>query len=445
MSSATKKEILEKWNPDDAGFWDKYGKKIAIKNLWISIPALLLGFAVWFIWSIVIVRLNQVGFHFSSNELFSIAAMPGLVGATLRVIYSFMVPIFGGRNWTAFSTLILIIPAIMMGVIVQNPNTSYEMFLFVGALCGLGGGTFSSSMANISFFFPKNKQGAALGMNAGLGNLGVSVAQFLVPVVIVYSVFGALGGNAQHLLLTNTLVSSQSIWLQNAGFIWVLPILLVGIAAWIWMDNLPSAKSSFKEQTIIFKRKHMYLMTMLYIMSFGSYIGYCAAFPLLTKIHFPMINILHYAFLGPMLGALLRPVGGKIADMINSGAKIATVSTILMISSVVMLLYFTAPATRSFAGFFAVFMVLFGLTGLANGSIFRMMGVVFPPGEKAPVLGFSSAIAAYGAFILPKSFGFSINLTGSASLAFYGFLAFYVLCLVILFVFYIGKNSKVTG
>jgi NNP family nitrate/nitrite transporter-like MFS transporter len=189
--------VLTKWEPEDKAFWEKEGKAIASRNLWISIPALLLAFSVWMVWSMVVVNLPNVGFKFDNDQLFWLASLPGLSGATLRIFYSFMVPIFGGRKWTTISTASLLLPAVGIGFAVQDPTTPFATFLILALLCGFGGGNFSSSMGNISFFFPKSQKGMALGMNAGLGNLGVSVMQFLVPLVITAGVFGALGGEPQ--------------------------------------------------------------------------------------------------------------------------------------------------------------------------------------------------------------------------------------------------------
>ena len=175
--------VLTTWNPEDKEFWEKEGKAIANRNLWISIPALFLAFAVWMVWSVVVVNLQIIGFTYDANRLFWLAALPGLSGATLRIFYSFMVPIFGGRKWTTISTASLLVPAIGIGLAVRDPSTSYATMLVLALLCGLGGGNFASSMANISFFFPKAQKGTALGLNAGLGNLGVSAMQFLVPLV----------------------------------------------------------------------------------------------------------------------------------------------------------------------------------------------------------------------------------------------------------------------
>ena len=227
--------VITDWRPEDSHFWAAGGKAIATRNLWISIPALLLAFAVWMVWSTVIVRLNSIGFTFTTDQLFWLAALPGLSGATLRIFYSFMVPIFGGRRWTALSTASLLAPALWMGFAVQDPSTSYNVFVLIALLCGFGGGNFASSMSNISFFYPKAQQGTALGMNAGLGNLGVSVMQFGVPLVISLGIFGALGGIV---LATSTNVSPGVYVTSLTFFLWTA--LLLGGAATIFGPVLGS-------------------------------------------------------------------------------------------------------------------------------------------------------------------------------------------------------------
>ncbi len=279
--------VLTDWNPEDPSFWEKTGKRIATRNLWISIPALLLAFAVWMVWSVVVINLPSIGFKYTTNELFWLAALPGLSGATLRIFYSFMVPIFGGRRWTTISTASLLLPSLWIGFAVQNPETPYILMVVLALLCGFGGGNFASSMANISFFFPQAQKGTALGLNAGLGNLGVSTVQFVVPLAIAAGVFGSLGGEPQEWVKGDV---TKSIWLQNAGFIWVPFIIATSIAAWFGMNDIASAKASFKEQAVIFKRKHNWLMCWLYTGTFGSFIGYAAGFPMLIKILFPDVN-----------------------------------------------------------------------------------------------------------------------------------------------------------
>lgn len=451
--------VITDWRPEDSHFWAAGGKAIATRNLWISIPALLLAFAVWMVWSTVIVRLNSIGFTFSTDQLFWLAALPGLSGATLRIFYSFMVPIFGGRRWTALSTASLLAPALWMGFAVQDPNTSYNVFVLIALLCGFGGGNFASSMSNISFFYPKAQQGTALGMNAGLGNLGVSVMQFGVPLVISLGIFGALGGAPQNL------PDGSQLWLQNAGFIWVPFILAVTIAAWFGMNDLSSAKASFSEQAVIFKRKHNWLMCWLYLATFGSFIGFAAGFPMLIKTQFPGVDPLKFAFLGPLVGALIRPVGGWLADKMG-GARVTLWNFVVMIAAVFGVLHFLpqAGSEGNFYGFLAMFMLLFVTTGVGNGSTFRMIPVIFRTlherlsagkskdvqeqagknagKEAAAVLGFSSAIAAYGAFFIPKSFGSSMALTGGPQMALYVFVGFYVSCILLTWWSYARKGAE---
>ena len=432
---------LKDWDPENVSFWQTKGKHVANKNLLISIPCLFLAFAVWFIWSAVAVNLNTVGFNFTTEELFTLAAVPGLTGATLRVFYSFCVPIFGGKNWTVFSTSTLLIPSIGIGLAIQDPNTSYLTMLILAGLCGLGGGNFSSSMSNISFFYPKKSQGTALGLNAGLGNLGVSGLQFIVPLIVSVGYFSFITGTSQHITLSNGMV--KEIWLQNAAFIWVIPVIACTLCALFFMDNLPTIKSSLRDQLVIFKRKHMYLTTWLYVMSFGSFIGYSAAFPLLIKTQFPGINPLSYAFIGPMCGALIRPIGGWLADKIKSGALITFIDLCVMIICVLSVIYFISPAHKNFLGFFISFILLFITTGIANGSVFQMIPMIFIPKESAAVLGFSAAIGAYGAFLIQKSFGFSIKATGGPEIALYCFILYYISCILLTWWYYLRANAEI--
>ena len=460
LQQPQKGPLIHDWRPEDPAFWGSSGKAVATRNLWISIPALLLAFAVWMVWSAVTVRLNSIGFTFTNDQLFWLAALPGLSGATLRIFYSFMVPIFGGRRWTALSTASLLLPALWMGYAVQDTNTTYSVFVIIALLCGFGGGNFASSMANISFFYPKSQQGTALGLNAGLGNLGVSVMQFSVPLVIGAGLFGAVGGQAQEL------GDGSQLWLQNAGFIWVPFIAAVALAAWFGMNDLSSAKASFKEQSVIFSRKHNWLMCWLYLATFGSFIGFAAGFPMLIKTQFPGVDPLKFAFLGPLVGALIRPVGGWLADKMG-GARVTLWNFVVMIAAVFGVLAFipVAGTEGNFYGFLAMFMLLFVTTGIGNGSTFRMIPVISRTlherssagqsaaikeqaiknagKEAAAVLGFSSAVAAYGAFFIPKSFGTSMALTGGPQMALYVFISFYVSCIVLTWWWYSRKGAEI--
>jgi NNP family nitrate/nitrite transporter-like MFS transporter len=432
--------VLKEWEPENSAFWESKGRKIAQRNLWISIPCLLLAFSVWMVWSVVVAKLPALGFAYTTDQLFWLAALPGLSGATLRIFYSFMVPIFGGRLWTTMSTASLLVPAFGIGYAVQNPETPYLLFLVLALLCGLGGGNFASSMANISFFFPKRQKGNALALNAGLGNLGVSVMQFAVPLVITISVFGAMGGEPA------TTAEGQQLWLQNAGFIWVPFLIVSAIAAWFGMNDIASAKASFREQSVIFQRKHNWIMCWLYTGTFGSFIGYSAGFPLLAKTQFPDVDSLKFVFLGPLIGALSRAATGWISDRFGGG-RVTFWVFVLMIAAVGGVLYFLGIREQpgAFWGFFAMFILLFFATGVGNASTFQMIPVIMRqeidrlmPGldpaarlrqadkESAAIIGFTSAIAAYGAFFIPKAYGSSIAMTGGPAAALWGFLGFYV-------------------
>lgn len=443
-------KVLTEWHPEDKAFWEADGRRIARRNLWISIPALMLAFAIWMVWSVVVAKLPAIGFAFTPEQLFWLAALPGLSGATFRIFYSFLVPIFGGRLWTTLSTASLLIPAVGIGYAVQNPQTPYLIFLVLALLCGLGGGNFASSMANISYFFPKAEKGNALALNAGLGNLGVSVMQFVVPLVITAGVFGTLGGQPQ------PMSAGGHLWMQNAGFVWVPFIIAATIAAWAGMNDIADAKASFAEQAVIFSRKHNWLMCILYTGTFGSFIGYAAGFPLLAKLMFPDVNALPYVFLGPLVGALARAGTGWVADRFG-GERVTFWTFAGMIVAVFGVISFlpSGGAAGNFWGFFGCFMVLFLLTGIGNASTFQMIPAIMrkevarlEPGltggdlvrqsdkESAAIIGFTSAIAAYGAFFIPKSFGTSIAMTGGAEVALYAFLGFYVSCIAITWWFY---------
>ncbi len=445
---------LRDWRPEEADFWQSEGRKIAGRNLWISIPALLLAFSVWMVWSVVVAKMPAIGFDFTVDQRFWLAALPGLSGATLRIFYSFMIPIFGGRLWTTLSTASLLIPAIGIGMAIQNPETPYLVFMLLALACGFGGGNFASSMANIAYFFPKKEKGNALALNAGLGNLGVSVMQFLVPIVISVGVFGALGGEPQQL------ADGSRLWLQNAGFVWVPFIIAATLAAWLGMNDIASAKASLSDQLSILKRTHNWIMCVLYTGTFGSFIGYAAGFPLLINTQFPQVSALSFAFLGPLVGALSRAGTGWVSDKWG-GARVTFWTFLGMIVAVFGVLQFlpsdgpSGGDSGNFWGFFACFMALFFLTGVGNASTFQMIPSIMRkeiarlmPGvsdddrlktaerESAAIIAFTSAIAAYGAFFIPKAYGTSITMTGAPHGALWAFFGFYVICLALTFLVY---------
>lgn len=449
------KYVLADWRPEDPTFWSQQGAAIARRNLWISIPCLLLAFSVWMVWSVVVAKLPSIGFLYSTDQLFWLAALPGLSGATFRIFYAFMIPVFGGRLWTTLTTLSLAIPAFGIGYAVQNPDTPYILFLVLALLCGFGGGNFASSMANISFFFPKQEKGNALALNAGLGNLGVSVMQFLVPLVITSGVFGFIGGAPQ------TTNMGASLWMQNAGFIWVPFILVSTVVAWFGMNDIASAKASFAEQAVIFQRRHNWIMCWLYTGTFGSFIGYSAALPLLAESQFPNIDSLKFVFIGPLVGALARAATGWISDRFGGG-RVTFWAFVLMILGVVGVLYFLGIKDQpgAFWGFFAMFVVLFLATGIGNASTFQMIPIIMrkeverimpnlsrvdrmrqAEKESAAIIGFTSAIAAYGAFFIPKAYGTSISTTGGPQAALWTFLIFYVSCAALTWFVYTRRGG----
>jgi len=506
------------WNPEDEAFWESSGKRIANRNLWISVPCLLLAFAVWTYWSIITVQMKNLGFPFDASQLFTLTAVAGLTGATLRIPNAFLIAIAGGRNVIFISTLLLLAPALGAGVALQDKGTPYETFVILAALSGFGGGNFASSMSNISFFFPKRMQGTALGINAGLGNLGVSVMQVVLPAVMTVSLFGALGGAG--LPLPEAVGGRQAgdlTWIQNCGLLWVPILVVLSAAAWFGMNNLPihnfgSTASSLlkiiglkalglvaaalglylllglgwsmwialpitiaatlalmklvpgevavglKKQFSIFDHKHNWIMTWLYIMTFGSFIGFSMAFPLLIRVVFGTLadgstvnpeapNPFTYAWLGPLVGSLIRPVGGWLSDR-WTGAKVTQLSTAVMILSTLGVAHYVQLANGSdtpqehFFPFLILFLMLFTTSGIGNGSTFRMIGVIFEPQQAGPVLGWSSAVAAYGAFLIPRIFGQQIQ-AGRPEYALYGFAVYYFSCLIVNWWYYARKNAEI--
>ena len=455
--------VLQSWDPENPAQWQREGRRVASRNLWGSIAALFLAFCVWMVWSMVVINLPKVGFKFSTDQLFWLAALPGLSGATLRIFYAFMVPIFGGRRWTVFSTAMLLIPAVGIGYAVQDPTTPYSTMLVLSLLCGFGGGNFASSMANISFFFPKAQKGFALGMNAGLGNLGVSAMQLVVPFVITIPLFGGFGGGPQ--VWWRGGVETQ-LWLQNAGFIWAPLIVASSLFAWFKMNDVGVAKASLMDQFVIFRQRHTWVMSWLYLGTFGSFIGFSAGFPLLIRTQFPNVNVVAFAFLGPLVGALARVGGGWVSDKLCGACVTLGAFLVMACATVGVVLFLPHPGyAGNFWMFFLLFMILFVATGVGNASTFRMVPLIFlalkeqtvengdsaqlqlaradANKESAAVLGFISAIAAYGAFFIPMSYGTSIKLTGAPDAALFSFVLFYLSCIVVTWQFYSRKGAKI--
>lgn len=520
---------IEKWDVEDAEFWEKEGKRVANRNLWVSIPSLLMGFAVWMMWGMITTQMQNLGFSFTINQLFSLTALAGLAGATLRIPASFMIRIAGGRNTIFLTTALLMVPAAGTGIALMNPGTPFWVFQALALLSGIGGGNFACSMSNISTFFPSKQQGYALGMNAGLGNFGVTTMQIVIPLVMTVGIFGALAGSPMELqsasgTLIGRIEAGTHTWIQNAGFIWLVFLIPLAFAGWFGMNNLrtitpnpgsPLAvfskilglygvglvtsiigmlalgwlnmwvalpltivltlvllrlipgdiKPNIQKQFAIFSNKHTWSMTILYILTFGSFIGFSAALPLSINVIFGNMmeaaadgtlvrvanpeapSALTWAWIGPFVGALIRPLGGWISDKVGGSIVTQIISVIMVVASiatgyVMMQAYNATDPNQFFWIFLLLFIVLFAASGIGNGSTFRSIGVIFNQQQKGPVLGWTSAVAAYGAFIAPRVMGEQIQ-AGTPELAMYGFAVFYAICLVINWWFYLRKSAYV--
>ena len=526
------------WRPEDESFWAHTGSRLAYRNLWISVPALLCGFAVWGMWGIITVQMLNLGFPFTQAELFTLTAIAGISGATMRIPASFLIRLAGGRNTIFLTTAMLLAPAIGTGIVLQHRDWPLWAFQLTALWSGVGGGNFASSMSNISTFFPKRLQGTALGLNAGLGNFGVTTMQVVIPLVMTFSIFGTFGGEPMTLLkdsgwIFGKIAAGTSTWIQNAGFAWMLSLVPLSILCWFGMNNLKTVspatgnplvafakitylytlafipsilglylylpaptglglismwvaipldivsallvmklaafgpmREGVTKQFQIFRNKHTWSMTALYIVTFGSFIGFSMALPLSMKVifgisHVPDANgvmrhtlnnpnaptILAYAWIGPFVGAAVRPIGGWISDKVGGSIVTQIISAVMVVASVavgyvMMQAYGSKTPEDYFPAFLGLFIVLFFASGIGNGSTFRTIGVIFDRQQAGPVLGWTSAIAAYGAFVAPIVIGDQIK-AGTPQYAMYGFAIFYAVCLVLNWWFYLRANAYV--
>lgn len=437
---------LHRWEPENQLFWEEGGSAIAWRTLTITTIALVLSFSTWFMMSAIVVRLPQIGFTFDTMQLFWLAAMPGLAGGTLRIFHTFLIPIFGTRHVIMVSTLLKLIPCIGIGLAVMNPVTPYWMFLILAFSAGFGGGDFSSFMPSTSIFFPKRLQGTALGVQAGIGNFGVSLAQFVTPWIIGFAMVGSLAGGSQTMVKGG---ETSSVYLQNAAFWYVPLLLLIGALAWTSLRSVP-VRATFKEQLDIFKNKHTWFCTATYVMTFGSFSGFAAAFPLLIKTiygDFPDApDPLTYAFLGPLIGSMARVAAGPLSDKWGGAILTHIVGLGLVVCAVAMAMggLLSPTSLDSFPYFVALMLLIFLLTGVGNASTFRQYPIIFShsPRQGAGVIGWTAAVAAYGPFVFATSIGFVITRFESAAPFFYGAGIYYVIATAINWWYYTRRGCE---
>jgi MFS transporter, NNP family, nitrate/nitrite transporter len=423
---------IEHWDPEDPEFWDGGGRRVARRNLVVSIFAEFLGFCVWAIWSIVVPQLPAAGFSFTTDQMFWLIAVPSLVGATLRIPYTLAVPVFGGRTWTMISAALLLLPAGAMIVVLQRPETSFGAMLGVAALAGFGGGNFASSMANISFFFPEREKGAALGWNAAGGNIGTAAVQLVVPLVIV---------------------TSAGLALERGALVFVPFIVLAVFLAWRYMDNLTTAKADPRSFAVALREPHTWIISFLYIGTFGSFIGFSGVFPTLLAGQFPEAG-LSMAFMGALVGSVTRPLGGILADRVG-GAVVTIACYLVMAAGAVGAIL--ALGSHSFALFFASFMVLFVATGVGNGSVYRMIPATFKVAKAgvgtpaatarltAGCIGIAGAVGAIGGFLVPRGFAASTSWTGSLTAALWAYIGLYAVMAVVTWAVYARRGSRMAA
>lgn len=440
---------LEKWTPEDKLFWDNGGSQAAWKVLTVTTFALILSFATWFMMSAVATKLPGIGFKFDKDQLFWLAAMPGLAAGILRMVHTFLLPIYGARHVISISTLIKLIPCIGLGLAVMNPTTPFWVFMVIAFTAGFGGGDFSSYMPSTSMYFPKRLQGTALGIQAGIGNFGVSVAQFMTPAMLGVSTYGASEIFTKTNPKTKEILGTSEIFLQSAAF-WYVPLLIIlAIASWILIRSIP-VKASFKEQLDIFKDKHTWFCTITYVMTFGGFSGLAAIFPLMIKtVYGDFANApdpLKYAFLGPLIGASSRVLFGFIADKVG-GAILTTLTGISLIIGCVAMVtmgLLTPTSVDQFPSFLYLMLFLFFITGMGNAATFRQYPIVFGhnPRQAAGVIGFTAAIAAFGPFIFAKSVSAVMNSTGNANGFFYGIAVFFAIATIVNWYYYQRKGCE---
>ncbi|MFF3658887.1 nitrate/nitrite transporter [Streptomyces olivochromogenes] len=426
---------IQEWDPEDETFWKETGEKVARRNLLFSVLSEHIGFSIWTMWSVMVLFMGPE-YGLTPADKFMLTSMVTLVGAVVRVPYTFAVAIFGGRNWTIVSASLLLIPSVA-AFAVMKPGTSFDTFLLVGLLAGIGGGNFASSMTNINAFFPLKKKGWALGLNAGGGNIGVPVIQ-----LVALAIIGANGG--PRVLLG----------------IYIPLIVVAAVLAAVYMDNIASVKNDTGAARDAAKDAHTWIMSFLYIGTFGSFIGYSFAFGQVLQNQFGRtpLQAAYVTFIGPLLGSLIRPVGGWLADRYG-GARITLWNFVAMAGATGVIV--VASTQKSLPLFTIAFIALFVLTGLGNGSTYKMIPGIFQAkavakgleGEEAASygrrlsgasMGLIGAVGALGGVGINLAFRQSFLSYGSGTGAFVAFLAFYAVCFLVTWAVYLRGPATQT-
>jgi len=433
---------IQDWRPEDEEFWAQTGKKVAQRNLVFSILSEHIGFSVWTVWSVLVLFLGPA-YGVSPADKFLLTSVPALVGSVLRIPYTFAVARFGGRNWTIFSAALLLLPTIAAALVLK-PGVSLNTLLLVAALAGVGGGNFASSMANINAFYPDRAKGWALGLNAGGGNLGVAAVQLIG--LLVLAVWGK--DHPRYVL-----------------GIYLPLIVLAALGAALFMDNLATARNDRRGLRDVLKYSDTWVISLLYIGTFGSFIGFGFAFGQVLQVQFAAdyptpIDAAGVTFLGPLIGSLIRPVGGRLADRFG-GARITFWNFVAMAAAAVLVL--AASIEKSLPLFLAGFILLFVFSGIGNGSTYKMIPALFnaralaaisgggdPVAARAQarrlsasLIGIAGAVGAFGGVLVNLAFRQSFLDTKNGNAAYVAFIAFYALCFVVTYAVYLRAERAV--
>lgn len=434
-----KSAVLTDWNPEDSQSWDS---KIAWRTLAITTYSMIMAFCVWFLVSAIAPKLNDIGFHLSKGQLYWLTSMPGLSCGLIRLAYMFLPPLVGTRKLVGYSSLLYAIPMLGWFMAVQNPNTSYEVLLALAFACGIGGGSFSGYMPSTGYFFPKRLQGTALGIQAGIGNLGMSVIQLVGPLLMGFSLFGMTWVAPQS-------GSSGSIYVHNAAIFFVPWTIVAAILAFTLLKDVP-VKANIRQQLDIFSNSNTWVMTAMYVMTFGIFSGFAAQFALIINQHYGKDSAFagmeglpagaSYAFLGPLIGSLVRFAWGPLCDKFG-GAIWTFVSAVGMAVTLGWAALFLEPKDLGqFPIFLTAMLLMFFFSGIGNAGTFKQMPMIMPKRQAGGAIGFTAAVASLGPFIV----GVALS-SMSASLWFWLCAAYCVACAALCWIRYARPGAPFPG